>query len=51
MKEYIEKIKKKENLSFVESKAAFEFLMEGKADDNDIFDFAKSSSRLSHYTS
>ena len=39
MKEYIEKIKKKENLSFIESKTAFEFLMEGKADDKDIFDF------------
>jgi len=39
MREYIKKIEKNENLSFEESKAAFEFLMEGKADDKDIFDF------------
>ena len=39
MDQFIEKIKKKENLSFDESKAAFEFLMEGKADDQQIFDF------------
>ena len=39
MKQFIEKIKKKENLSFEESKAAFEFLMEGKAKDQEIFDF------------
>ena len=31
MKQFIEKIKSKENLSFEESKAAFELLMEGKA--------------------
>ena len=39
MKEFIEKIKKKENLSFEESKAAFNLLMEGKAEDQEIFDF------------
>ncbi len=39
MKQFIEKIKKKENLSFEESKAAFELLMEGKAEDQEIFDF------------
>ena len=39
MKEFIEKIKNKENLSFNESKAAFELLMEGKAEDQEIFDF------------
>ena len=39
MKEFIEKIKNKENLSFVESKTAFELLMEGKAEDQEIFDF------------
>ena len=39
MDQFIEKIKKKENLSFDESKAAFQFLMEGKADDQQIFDF------------
>ncbi len=39
MDQFIEKIKKKENLSFDESKAAFELLMEGKANDQQIFDF------------
>ena len=39
MKEFIKKIQNKENLSFDESKAAFELLMEGKADDQEIFDF------------
>ena len=39
MKQFIEKIKTKENLSFEESKAAFELLMEGKAEDKEIFDF------------
>ena len=39
MKQFIEKIKKKENLSFEESKKAFELLMEGKAEDQEIFDF------------
>ena len=31
MKQFIEKIKNKENLSFEESKAAFDLVMEGKA--------------------
>tara|TARA_B100001250_G_scaffold207599_1_gene178238 strand:- start:517 stop:1509 length:993 start_codon:yes stop_codon:yes gene_type:complete len=39
MKQFIEKIKNKENLSFEESKTAFELLMEGKAKDQEIFDF------------
>ena len=39
MKQFIEKIKNKENLTFDESKAAFELLMEGKAEDQEIFDF------------
>ena len=39
MKQFIEKIRNKENLTFDESKAAFELLMEGKADDHEIFDF------------
>ena len=39
MKQFIEKIKKKENLSFDESKAAFELLMDGKVEDQEIFDF------------
>ena len=32
MKKYLEKLKNKQDLSFDESKAAFEILMEGKAD-------------------
>ena len=39
MKQFIEKIKNKENLSFDESKAAFELLMDGKVEDQEIFDF------------
>ena len=39
MKKYIDKIKNKQNLTFDESKAAFEILMEGKASDQEIFDF------------
>jgi len=39
MKHFIEKIRNKENLTFEESKKAFELLMEGKAEDQEIFDF------------
>ena len=39
MKNFIEKIKNKEDLSFEESKAAFKLLMEGKVNEQDIFDF------------
>ncbi len=39
MKQYIDKIKNKDDLSFEESKAAFELLMEGKANEQEIFDF------------
>jgi len=39
MKKFLEKLKNKQNLSFDESKAAFEILMEGKASDDEIFDF------------
>ena len=39
MKHFIEKIKNKENLSFEESKAVFNLLMEGKVNEQDIFDF------------
>ena len=39
MKQYIDKIKAKQDLTFEESKAAFEILMEGKANDQEIFDF------------
>ena len=33
MEKYLEKLRNKENLSFNESKAAFEMLMNGKASD------------------
>jgi anthranilate phosphoribosyltransferase len=39
MEKYLEKLRNKENLSFDESKAAFEILMNGKASDSEIFDF------------
>ena len=39
MKQFLSKLENKKNLSFDESKAAFEILMEGKASDDEIFDF------------
>ncbi len=39
MKKFLEKLKNKQDLSFNESKAAFEILMEGKASEDEIFDF------------
>jgi len=39
MKKFLEKLKRKQDLSFDESKAAFEILMEGKALEDEIFDF------------
>tara|TARA_B100000900_G_scaffold224943_1_gene190929 strand:+ start:1985 stop:2977 length:993 start_codon:yes stop_codon:yes gene_type:complete len=39
MKQFIEKIKNKENLSFSESKIAFEILMEGKVEEQEIYNF------------
>ena len=39
MEKYLEKLRNKENLSFDESKVAFEILMNGKASDSEIFDF------------
>ena len=39
MEKYLEKLKNKKNLSFDESKEAFEILMNGKATDAEIFDF------------
>ena len=39
MKNFIEKLKNRENLSFDESKNAFEILMEGKASEKEIYDF------------
>ena len=39
MKKFLERLKNKQDLSFDESKAAFEILMQGKASDDEIFDF------------
>jgi len=39
MKEFLSKLKSKQNLSFEESKAAFEILMNGEASEVEIFDF------------
>ena len=39
MNRILEKLKNKDDLSFEESKAAFELLMEGKANEQEIFDF------------
>ncbi len=39
MKHFLEKLKKKQDLSFEESKSAFNILMNGEATDDEIFDF------------
>ena len=39
MNKFLKKLQNKENLNFEESKNAFEILMEGKASDQEIFDF------------
>jgi anthranilate phosphoribosyltransferase len=39
MEKYLEKLRNKKNLTFDESKAAFEILMEGSASDDEIFNF------------
>ena len=39
MKVFIEKLKKKRDLSFDESKSAFNLLMNGEAKESEIFDF------------
>ncbi len=39
MKQFLEKLKKKQDLSFEESKSAFNILMNGEASDDQIFDF------------
>ena len=39
MNEFLLKLKNNENLSFEESKSAFEIIMEGKASENEIYDF------------
>ena len=39
MKQFLEKLKKKQDLSFEESKSAFNILMNGEATDDEIFNF------------
>jgi len=39
MEEFLSKLKNNENLSFEESKSAFEIIMEGKASEDEIFNF------------
>ena len=39
MEKFLNKLKNKENLTFDESKQAFEILMDGKASDQEIYDF------------
>ena len=39
MKKFLEKLKNKQDLSFNESKSAFEILMEGEASEDEIFEF------------
>jgi len=39
MKKFLEKLKNRQDLTFDESKAAFEILMRGKASDDEIFNF------------
>ena len=39
MKQFIDKIKNKNDLSFEESKTAFELLMEGKVNEQEIYDY------------
>ncbi len=39
MEKFLHKLKNKQNLSLIESIEAFEILMDGKADDQEIFDF------------
>ena len=39
MEPYLNKLRNKQDLSFDESKAAFEILMDGKASEDQIFNF------------
>ena len=41
MEKFLKKLNNKENLSFDESNAAFQVLMDGKASDKEIYDFLK----------
>ena len=39
MKKFLEKLSNKQDLTFEESKSAFEILMNGEASDDEIFNF------------
>ena len=39
MEKILEKLRQKENLTFDESKSAFELLMTGKANEDEIYNF------------
>ena len=39
MKQFLDKLKNKEDLSFEESKSAFNMLMSGEINESEIFDF------------
>ena len=39
MKQFLDKLKNKQDLTFEESKSAFELLMTGKATDDEIYNF------------
>ena len=39
MKQFLDKLKNKQDLTFDESKSAFEVLMTGKATDDEIYNF------------
>jgi anthranilate phosphoribosyltransferase len=39
MKQFLEKLRKRQNLSFEDSKSAFELLMTGKSNEKEIYDF------------
>ena len=41
MEKFLKKLNNKENLSFDESKEAFQFLMDGRASDQEIYDFLR----------
>ena len=43
MKTFLKKLSNKQDLTFEESKTAFEILMNGKASDDEIFSFSNST--------
>ena len=43
MEKILEKLRQKENLTFEESKSAFELLMTGKASEDEIYNFLTST--------